>query len=84
VATTLNTEELSGMTAHHGNTPAAWTGVTIFLIGFTLGGIALVVGTMWLFWASVVICAVSPLVGKIMQAMGYGADAADSADTASH
>ena len=31
------------MHAHHGNTPAAWTGVTIILAGFLVGGIGLIV-----------------------------------------
>ena len=25
--------------AHHGNTPAAWTGVLVILVGFVVGGI---------------------------------------------
>ena len=27
--------------AHHGNTPAAWTAVTVAMLGFVVGGIAL-------------------------------------------
>jgi hypothetical protein len=72
-ATALIFEELPGMSAHHGNTPAAWTAVTIILIAFTLGGIALVVGSMPTFWVSVGLCGVGAIVGKIMQKMGLGA-----------
>lgn len=64
------------MTAHHGNTPAAWTGVTIFLIGFTLAGIALVVQNYPFFWVSAAIVVLSPVIGKIVAKLGYGADAA--------
>ncbi len=60
--------------AHHGNTPAAWTGVTIILIGFIVGGIGLVVSSMLLFWVGVALVPVALIVGKIMQMMGMGAD----------
>ncbi len=29
------------MSAHHGNTPAAWTAVVVGLLGFTVGGVGL-------------------------------------------
>ena len=29
------------MSAHHGNTPAAWTAVVVGLVGFTVGGVGL-------------------------------------------
>jgi hypothetical protein len=36
--------------AHHGR-PASWVAVTIIVVGFTVGGIALPIGpTWWLFW----------------------------------
>ena len=57
----------------HGSTPAAWTAVTIVLIAFTLGGVALMIGPSWvLFWASVALLPVAVIVGKIMQAAGVG------------
>jgi hypothetical protein len=57
----------------HGSTPAAWTAVTIVLIAFTLGGIALMIGPSWvLFWASVALLPVAVIVGKVMQAAGLG------------
>ena len=31
------------MSANHGNTPAAWTGVAIVLVGFVIGGIGLLI-----------------------------------------
>ena len=63
------------MSAHHGNTPAAWTGVVIFLVGFTIGSIAVILVNYPMLLVGVVICALSPVVGKIMQKMGYGAGA---------
>jgi hypothetical protein len=60
--------------AHHGNTPAAWTGVTIILIGFIVGGIGLVISSMLLFWIGVALVPVALIVGKVMQMMGMGAD----------
>jgi hypothetical protein len=60
--------------AHHGNTPAAWTGVTIVLVGFFVGGLGLVIGSWVMFWIGVA-CAPLAAVGiKILQAMGMGAD----------
>jgi hypothetical protein len=63
-----------GHASLHGNTPAAWTAVTIILGAFTLGAIAMVLGPNWLlFWISVGIAVVGALVGKVMQLMGFGA-----------
>jgi hypothetical protein len=57
----------------HGSTPAAWTAVTIVLVAFTLGGVALMIGPSWvLFWASVALLPVAVIVGKVMQAAGLG------------
>lgn len=60
--------------AHHGNTPAAWTGVTIMLIGFTVGGLGLVIGNMTLFWVGVALQPIGIVVGKVMAMMGMGAE----------
>lgn len=60
--------------AHHGNTPAAWAGVTIILVGFVVGGIALMIGNWTMFWVGVVIGVLGPAVGKVMQKMGLGAE----------
>jgi hypothetical protein len=60
--------------AHHGNTPAAWTGVVIVLIGFLLGGLGLVLDNWTMFWIGVILWPVAGVVIKIMQRMGLGAD----------
>ena len=39
-----------GHEAHHGR-PSSWVAVSIIIVGFVIGGIALPVGpTWWLFW----------------------------------
>jgi hypothetical protein len=62
------------MSAHHGQTPAAWTGVTIALLAFLVGGIGLVADIMVLFYVGCVLLVVSPVVGGVMSRMGMGAD----------
>jgi hypothetical protein len=59
---------------HHGRTIAAWTGSTLAMIAFILGGIAMVLGPNWvLFWISVAILVVGLIAAKVLQAMGHGA-----------
>ena len=60
----------------HGNSPAAWTAVTIVLIAFTVGAIAMVLGPNWvLFWISVAIALLGALTGKVLQLLGFGVPA---------
>lgn len=61
------------MADNHGSTPAAWTAVTLALIAFCVGAVGLVMWNWPVFWIGVALLAVSPVVGKIMQAMGMGA-----------
>jgi hypothetical protein len=65
------------MTAHHGNTPAAWTAVTIVLIGFVVGGLGLVVDSMPMFWVGVALGPIGIIVGVVMSKMGMGAEPAN-------
>jgi hypothetical protein len=65
---------------NHGQTPAAWTAVTIIMIAFIVGSIAVVIAQPWLFWVSVAFCGVGVLVGKVMSMRGYGAKAEDTSD----
>jgi hypothetical protein len=62
--------------AHHGNTPAAWTGVMIILVGFVVGGIGLVIDNMTVFWVGVAMVPAGVVVAKIMQKLGMGAEPA--------
>ena len=61
------------MSASHGNTPAAWTAVSIMFVGFLISGIALPLaqrsGCSGSASAVVVLGAV---VGKVMSMMGMG------------
>jgi uncharacterized membrane protein YidH (DUF202 family) len=59
---------------HHGRTLAAWTGTTIALVAFILGGIAVVVQNWPLFWVSVGILVLGLIATKVLQVMGHGAD----------
>jgi hypothetical protein len=65
-----------GMAAHHGSTPAAWVAVFISLVAFVVGGVALVLSPpSWvMFWVGVALLPVALVVGKVMSAMGLGAD----------
>jgi hypothetical protein len=57
----------------HGNTPAAWTAVVIALLGFVVGGIGLMMGSMTVFWVGVALAPLALVVGGAMSKMGYGA-----------
>lgn len=58
---------------NHGSTPAAWTAVTIIMVAFLIGGVAVWIANQWLFWVSVALCLVGVVIGKVMQMMGLGA-----------
>jgi hypothetical protein len=70
------------MADNHGSTPAAWVAVFLVLVAFVVGGLALVLSPVnWvMFWIAVALVPVSLVVGKVMSAMGLGADHADHAD----
>ncbi|MBA4247506.1 MAG: hypothetical protein C0444_04320 [Microbacterium sp.] len=56
----------------HGDSPAAWTAVTIMLIGFTIGTVAFFFAIEWLVWASAGLVLVGWAVGGLMAKAGYG------------
>jgi hypothetical protein len=59
---------------HHGRTVAAWTGSTLAMLAFILGGIAMLLGPNWvLFWIAAGILVLSLILTKVLQVMGYGA-----------
>lgn len=62
------------MSAHHGNTPAAWTAVTIILVGFVVGGLGLVIDSMTMFWIGIALGPIGGIVGMVMAKMGMGAE----------
>ncbi|MFP5282528.1 MAG: HGxxPAAW family protein [Actinomycetes bacterium] len=60
---------------HHGKTPAAWVGSMVGLLAFVIGGVALVLGPVWvLFWIAVGLAVAGLIATKVLQRMGYGAD----------
>lgn len=79
-AVTRVSDEAHAVTPHdaHGNSTAAWAAVAIILVGFTVGGIAMVLGPNWLlFWISVGIVVLGALAGKVLQLLGFGVPADD-------
>ena len=64
----------------HGNTVAAWTAVTIMLIGCTISALAFWLTSPLTFWVGVGVVVIGAITGKVLQAMGLGAKpaAADS------
>lgn len=56
----------------HGHTPAAWTGVTIAIIGFCVAGAFMVMAQPLGFWAGMVIVVLGGVVGAVMRSMGLG------------
>ena len=55
-------ESVTPYPAFHGRA-VSWTAVAIIMIGFIVGGLALVAGpTWWLFWASAALAAVGSLL----------------------
>lgn len=61
------------MSDNHGNTPAAWTAVAVALLGFVVGGVALMLDpvSMTLFWIGCAIGVASLLVFAVMAKMGF-------------
>ena len=60
------------MTAHHGNTVAAWTAVAVIMTAFVIGAVGILIGNWVVFWASVVLALVGGVLGKVLQLMGFG------------
>lgn len=56
----------------HGHSPAAWTAVTIMLIGFSIGTVAFFFELAWLVWASAALVLIGWIIGGVMAKAGYG------------
>ena len=59
------------MADNHGNTPAAWTAVSIALASFVVGGVGLMADSMVVFWIGVALTPVALLVFVVMGKLGY-------------
>lgn len=62
------------MSSHHGSTPAAWTGVSIALLAFVVGGVGLLIESMEMFYVGLALALVSVVVGGVMARIGMGAE----------
>ncbi|MEJ5915516.1 HGxxPAAW family protein [Pseudokineococcus sp. 1T1Z-3] len=61
-------------TEDHGHSVAAWTAVTICLVGALVASLGVVFLVWWVFWVGMAVFAlVGPLVGRVLSAMGRGA-----------
>jgi hypothetical protein len=60
------------MAAHHGSTPAAWTAVTLVLVGFLAGAAGLILSNWLIFWVGVGLALAGAVAGKVMQVAGLG------------
>ena len=60
------------MSAHHGNTPAAWSAVVVALVGFTVGGVGLMFDPVSypVFWVGVGLVVVAAVVFVVMDRLG--------------
>ena len=58
--------------AHHGNTPAAWTAVTVAMVGFVVGGVGLMLDpvSMPIFWVGIALGVASLVVFVVMAKLG--------------
>jgi hypothetical protein len=56
----------------HGNTPAAWTAVSVMFVGTIISGLGVAVLNWPLFWIGLAVVVLGAVVGKVMQMMGMG------------
>ena len=61
------------MSDSHGNTPAAWSAVIVALLGFVVGGVALMLTpvSMAMFWVGIAIALASLVVFVVLAKMGF-------------
>ena len=56
----------------HGNSPAAWTAVTVMIAALTIGTVAFFFQVWWLAIASAVVMVLGWGLGFVLSAMGWG------------
>lgn len=57
----------------HGHSVAAWTAVTIILVGAAVASWGVAVASAVIFWIGIAICIIGAVVGKVLGMAGYGA-----------
>ena len=64
------------MANNHGNTPAAWTAVSVAMLGFLVGSVALMLSpvNMTLFWVGIALGAVALPLFLVMAKLGFHGD----------
>ena len=75
---TMTQNAPSAVVHGHGNTPAAWSAVTIIMIASIVGTLGVIVGNWVLFWVGIALVVIGGIVGKVMQMMGLGQNAEHS------
>lgn len=56
----------------HGHSVAAWTSVSVILVGCLVMAVAVVLAAVWLFVVGAVVTVVGAVLGKVLNAMGFG------------
>lgn len=56
----------------HGHSVAAWVCVTLLIIGFALGSLAVALLNVPLAIGGVIVCIIGLVAGKVLAARGYG------------
>lgn len=61
------------MAAHHGNTPAAWTGVAVAMVGFVVGSIAMMLDPIntTVLWVGIAVAVLAFPLFLVLDRMGY-------------
>lgn len=64
------------MANNHGNTPAAWTAVSVAMLGFLVGSVALMLSpvNMMLFWVGLALGAIALPLFLVMAKLGFHGD----------
>jgi hypothetical protein len=61
------------MSASHGNTPAAWSAVTVALLGFVVGSVGLMLQPVsyLVFWIGVALVVAAGIVFGVLAKLGF-------------
>ena len=57
---------------NHGQTIAAWTTVTVVLLGSIVAAMGVLVALTWIFWVGMAVVLLGVAAGKVLQMAGYG------------